>query len=66
MKQSLRSQITSSRGKVEALDNAWESNSSKNVFRHESADSMLSAWDKGEEGFEKYCVTPNTKVEMWN
>ena len=65
MKQSLRSQITSSRGKVEALDNAWESNSSKNVFRHESADSMLSAWDKGEEGFEKYCVTPNTKVEMW-
>ena len=29
-------------------------------------ESMLERWDAGDSGFTSYCVTPDTKVEMWD
>ena len=71
MKQSLRGAITSARGAVLPLDDEWGRQKTgidtPNVFATpRDPDTMLQRRDEGHKGFKNYCVTPNTKVEMWN
>jgi len=70
MKQSLRGAITSSRSAVLPLDDEWKRSSSggsPNVFANpRDPQSMLDKYDAGHQGFDHYCVTPDTKVEMWD
>ena len=68
MDQHLKSTITATRGGVIALDKDWKDDTSsgnKNVFRNRNPQDMLKSWEEGEGGFTKFCVTPNTKIEMW-
>jgi hypothetical protein len=78
MKQSLRGSITSSRAAVLQLDDEWRKDTTgqissptggraSNPFRRpRDPQSMLDRYAQGDKGFEQYCVTPDTKVEMWD
>jgi len=76
MKQSLRGAITSSRSAVLPLDDEWGKNTTgskyigskaSNPFRTpRDPQSMLDRFDEGDPGFTSYCVTPDTKIEMWD
>ena len=78
MKQSLRGAITSSRAAVLPLDDEWRKDTTgqissptggkaSNPFRSpRDPQSMLNRYAQGDKGFEQYCVTPDTKVEMWD
>jgi len=71
MEQSLRSTISQTRGALIGIDRDWDdpvdtlSHSTKNVFRFTEPKDMLKAWENNEPGFLKFCVTPNTKIEIW-
>ena len=68
MDQHLRGTITATRGGMIALDKDWKDSTSsgnQNVFRNRNPQDMLKSWEEGEGGFTKFCVTPNTKIEMW-
>ena len=78
MKQSLRGAITSSRAAVLPLDDEWRKDTTgqiasptggkaSNPFRSpRDPQSMLDRYAQGDKGFDHYCVTPDTKVEMWD
>lgn len=67
MKSSLRGQINQTYATAAGTDVEWTKMKGQNVFRGgQSPDDMIQKWDTGHSGYHRYCVTPNTEVEMWD
>mgnify|MGYP005821399321 CR=1 FL=1 len=68
MKQGLRSTITSAYSKNVGEDDAWKRGSANaNVFTGDKTpEAMINKYNEGHQGFSHYCVSPDTKIEMWD
>ena len=68
MKTSLRSSITSAYGTAASSDSFWTKTRRGNVFTSRggmNVDNMIKKREDDHKGYRHYCVSPDTKIEMW-